>query len=289
MHSRARIAAVAAALAILTGCTASEAAPKTPSLTVATFNVRYVSAREGLDEWRARAPSVGQTVRDLDADLIGFQEMETFDGGHSSDRNVQLYYLLDAFPGYQAAATGDPSAYPSTQPVLYRPARLSPVEQGFFFFSPTPDEIYARPWHGRFPAFASWVRFKDAETGVRFVVVNVHFDARNVRDRLRSARLVAERIEAIARDGEPVVVLGDFNAPAFFPTMRILARSGLHRAPARGSTFHFGSGVHLVPAIDHVLGSARVVFEQAAVVRSEDENAHPSDHHPVRVRLRFRQ
>ena len=205
--------------------------------------------------------------------LIGFQEMETFDGGHSSDRNVQLYYLLDAF-GYQAAATGDPSAYPSTQPVLYRPARLSPVEQGFFFFSPTPDEIYARPWHGRFPAFASWVRFKDAETGVRFVVVN-DFDARNVRDRLRSARLVGN---------EPVVVLGDFNAPAFFPTMRILARS--HRAPARGSTFHFGSGVHLVPAIDHVL-SARVVFEQAAVVRSEDENAHP--YHPVRVRLRFRQ
>ena len=93
MHRPARAIAVAA-LGLLAACGAPNAMPDTPPLTVATFNVRYVSARDGLDDWRARAPAVGDAVDDLDADLIAVQEMETFDGGHSSDRNVQLDYVL---------------------------------------------------------------------------------------------------------------------------------------------------------------------------------------------------
>ena len=67
------------------------------------------------------------------------------------------------------------------------------LEQGFFFFSPTPDIIYSRPWKKRFPAFCTWVRFRDAKGG-RFYLYNVHFDHSSLTNRVNSARLVAQRL-----------------------------------------------------------------------------------------------
>jgi hypothetical protein len=67
----------------------------------------------------------------MDADLVGFQEMKTFAGGHSGEENLQLDYLPARMPDY-------------------RPEDVEPLEQGFFF-SNTPDEVYSRPWFGRFP------------------------------------------------------------------------------------------------------------------------------------------
>jgi hypothetical protein len=69
----------------------------------------------------------------LNADVVGFQEMESF-GRRSAPANLTLDYLRDQNPDYAVAAAGDPTEFPNTQPILYRADRLSLRDEGWFFF-----------------------------------------------------------------------------------------------------------------------------------------------------------
>jgi hypothetical protein len=91
----------------------------------------------------------------LRADLVAFQEMQTFGGGRYRAENLQLSWLKQQLPDYRFAAVGDPTVYPSTQPIMYLANRLELLEQGFFFFSPEPDILYSPPWKGGYPSFCS--------------------------------------------------------------------------------------------------------------------------------------
>ena len=185
-------------------------APPERGLRVATHNVHYILVNQptgawSVADWQARAPSLDAAFKRLDADLVAFQEMESFAGGNSDDENLARSYLLARNPGYAAAAVGDWRRFPSTQPIFYRTQRLRLLEQGWFFFSDTPDVIYSRTFDGSYPAFASWARFEDRETGARLRVLNLHTDYSSAGNRSRSIELVADRMAPWIDAGERVV------------------------------------------------------------------------------------
>ncbi len=255
------------------------------ALVVGSLNVHYVAEGQERLSWQNRREAVAAAIREGGPDLLAFQEMETFEGGHFNKQNVQLAFLREQFPDYEFAAVGDPTEYPFTQPVMYRASMFEPLEQGFFFFSPTPDLIYADPWDGRYPAFCSWVRFRHNATGATFYLYNVHFDYGSRENRLRSARLVVDRIEKREHQESEVLVVGDLNAPWFSRTLRILRDRGLQVADTTGSTVHFYRGINLVPAIDHVLYSGGFAHRETRVLRKRFDGAWPSDHYPLFVTL----
>jgi endonuclease/exonuclease/phosphatase family metal-dependent hydrolase len=254
--------------------------------TFGTFNIHYIAPWQERMRWEDRRDAVVDMLADADADIMAFQEMETFEGGSFNEENRQLEWIASHFPEYEFAAVGDPREYPSTQPIMYRAARFEALEQGFFFFSPNPDEIYSRSWDGGFPAFCSWARFRDIETGQAFYVYNLHLDHSSRGNRIRAAELVARRINSRKHESEPVIVAGDFNAPWFFRPVQIVADgSGLEIANTTGSTFHLRRGINLIPAIDHVLASEGFELERTKVLRRRYEGAWPSDHYPVLVTI----
>jgi endonuclease/exonuclease/phosphatase family metal-dependent hydrolase len=252
-------------------------------LVVGTFNIHYIAPWQDRMVWEDRREAVVAMLEDAEADIFAFQEMETFEGGSYNDENRQLDWIARHFPDYAFAAAGDPREYPSTQPVMYRRDRFDVAEQGFFFFSPTPDEIYSRSWDGGFPAFCSWVRLIDRETGGGFYVYNVHFDHSSRSNRVKAARLVAERIRSRRHQDVPAIVVGDFNAPWFFAPVQIVSDAGLHIADTTGSTFHFARGINIVPAIDHVLVTEGLGARRTEVLRRRYDGVWPSDHYPVLV------
>ncbi len=254
-----------------------------PPLIVGTFNVHYISDDQGNFAWEVRRDAVARSIRDGAPDIIAFQEMETFEGGHYNERNVQLEFLRDRFPEYAFGAVGEPAEYPSTQPVMYRRDRFDLLDQGFFFFSATPDMIYSRSWDGRFPAFASWARLYDRLRSERFYIYNIHFDHGSRRNRLMAAALTVERIADRTHPEDAVLVVGDFNAPRSFRPVRIVAEAGFRVARSRGSTVHFNRGVNVVPAIDHILYSEPFRFRSATIIRERYDGVWPSDHYPVFV------
>jgi endonuclease/exonuclease/phosphatase family metal-dependent hydrolase len=256
---------------------------------VGSFNVHYVSPRRPKLPWEERRDAVAEAVNELNADIIGFQEMETFIGRGERTENIQLKWVLENSSQYAAAAIGDPELYPSTQPILYRPNLFEPLEQGFFFFSETPDEIYSRPWDPSFASFASWVQFADLNSGQSFRVVNVHFDHSSKLNRHNSAQLVADRIEPWLNEQESVIVLGDFNALTWFKPINTLKSVGMEVADTEGSTFHFNRGLNLFPAIDHVLYSGFEEIGETLRLNKQYQGVWPSDHYPIKVALKFKE
>lgn len=261
--------------------------PRQPeTLRVATLNVHYIVMEQeagawSRGDWQRRRPAMDAAFKAVGADIFALQESESFPDTNRGGANLVLDHLLAQNPDYQAAAVGDPSEFPSTQPILYRPDRLTLVDQGWFFFSDTPDVIYSRTFNGSWPAFASWAEFR-AGDGPVFRVVNLHFEYRSRSNRQLSAALVRDRVAPVIEAGTPVIVLGDTNARAGARTMDILAEAGVSFLPVDGATYHLNRGVNLFGAIDHIGHSAVLTPVGAPVVlRQKFAGEWPTDHYPV--------
>lgn len=233
-------------------------------------------------DWDRRKRPLDLAFKEIDGDVIAFQEMESFAGRSISRVNLVLDWLLENNSDYGAAAVGDPEFFPSTQPILYRRDRLDLMEQGWFFFSETPDVIYSPTFNGSFPAFSSWAKFKDRATDKTFRVINIHTDYASRTNKLRSVGLVAERIAPWAEAGEILFVVGDLNARRGDEAFRILQDAGVTFVPVKGSTYHFNSGINLFGAIDHIgsIGPIRPIGAPV-VIRRRFEGEWPTDHYPL--------
>jgi endonuclease/exonuclease/phosphatase family metal-dependent hydrolase len=280
------LAVVGIMLVSHSGVSALPARPE-GALRLATYNVHYIllNRAEGpwsVADWERRKGPMDAAFKVMDADIIGFQEMESFAGGDDSNSNLTLDWLLAQNPGFAAAAVGDYRSFPSTQPILYRQSRLEHLDQGWFFFSDTPDVIYSRTFTGSFPAFASWAEFRDRQTGAEFRVYNVHFEYSSRSNRLLSAALVRDRMEPFVAAGGTAFLLGDLNAWHESATMRTLEAVGLDFAPVEGATYHLNRGVNLFAAIDHIGATPGPrLAAPPFVMRYRFDGEWPSDHYPV--------
>ena len=290
-----RVAAFAVAVAVLVvSCQVARNSGTVPpgpapggALRLATHNVHYIlvnepSGRWSIGDWERRRNALDLAFKALGADVAAFQEMESFAGGDESTVNLALEWLLGRNPEY-AAAVGDPSVFPSTQPILYRHDRLAALDQGWFFFSETPEVLYSRTFDGSYPAFASWARFRErGESGATFRVVNVHTDFRSGENRRRSIELVADRVAPWIEAGEAVFVLGDLNARLGSSLHERLEAIGLRFVPVAGATYHFDRGINLFGAIDHIAyGPGLAPIGEPVVLRRRFDGEWPSDHYPL--------
>jgi endonuclease/exonuclease/phosphatase family metal-dependent hydrolase len=256
-------------------------------LRITSLNIHYVVPGRKKMAWEGRKEAALRVLKAAEADFYAFQEMETFEGGHASGRNIQLDDLLAGLEGYGAAATGPVESFPSTQPILYRRERFLLTAQGFFFFSPSPDVPYSRSWDGGYPAFCSWAEFQDRESGRKLRIYNMHNDYRSRSNRLKTSRLIRDRMAPYLAAGELAILAGDFNALAFQKPVTILREAGLSRVKMRGSSFHFNRGLHLFPAIDHILYSPGFSGSGGEIDRSKVNGVYPSDHYPLSADLYF--
>jgi endonuclease/exonuclease/phosphatase family metal-dependent hydrolase len=110
--------------------------------------------------------------------------------------------------------------------IFYRKDRLAPLEYDHYWLSDTPEVIGSRSWGNNVHRMVTWVRFLDRASEREFYVINTHFDHQVQLSRERSAELLLAR--SLELDPSlPVVLLGDFNAPARAnPVYDILAGPG---------------------------------------------------------------
>ncbi|MCH2077436.1 MAG: endonuclease/exonuclease/phosphatase family protein [Rhodobacteraceae bacterium] len=276
---------------VLVGCQQGRLSPSTDlpardpeAIRFATWNVHYIwleqqEGRWGLSGWEDRKAPMDATLKALEADIIGFQEMESFSRRGDGNVNLKREYLLEQNPQFAAAATGRAEVFPPTQPIFYRPDRFTLIDEGWFFFSETPDVIYSRGFDGASPSFANWAVFET--NGTQFRVVNIHPDAFSRTNRQASMKLVAERIKPWLEAGETLVLLGDFNARHGSGFHQVFEAMGLTFPKPPGATYHLDRGLHLFGAIDHIGISPGLSSGKATVFNRKLGEVWPSDHHPV--------
>lgn len=268
---------------------AAPAAPREP-LTVASFNIRYGTARDGENRWTARRDMLFDLLRDLDADLVGLQEALDF----------QIDEIVAAVPAYAVVGVGrdDGGDKGELSAILFRKDRLRVAEAGTFWFSDTPGVPGSASWGNTITRICTWARFIDRD-GRGFYHYNVHLDHQSQPSRERSTVLLRGRIDTRPVPTDPVIVTGDFNvgegnpaiaaltgppgAAPFVDTFRTVHPDAVDAGTFSG--FEFGN--HGRDKIDYVLVQPGTEVLAAGIDRFSRDNRYPSDHFPVTARVRL--
>jgi len=278
------IARLVATLALASGLGACVVNPR--DVDVMSFNIRYGTANDGENAWPLRRDLVFEVIRHHDPDLLGLQEALGF----------QLDELAEAFGEYDRIGVGrvDGVSAGEHAAILFRRERFLLIDEGTFWFSDTPEDPGSMSWGNTITRIATWARLMDRRTETTFLLYNVHLDHRSQPSRERSTQLLMQRMTAMARPGEPVILTGDFNAgedtqaiatireepPRLLDTFRVV-----HPDADRVGTFNGFEGRTEGAKIDYVFVTRDVIVVEAAVVRDEDGGRYPSDHFPVSARV----
>ncbi|MCQ2377785.1 MAG: endonuclease/exonuclease/phosphatase family protein [Victivallaceae bacterium] len=257
-------------------------------LVVASYNLRTGgAAREndaakGLD-WNVRFPAVLEILKKHRPQIVGTQEL----------RDYQLNEILQAtqFRSVGIARNGRLSG-DEFSAILYDPRRLSLVDSGTFWLSPTPGTPSVG-YDARFPRIATWAIFADRRTKKKLVVYNTHLDHIGVVSRQEGIKMIVHHAEKSATD-LPLILTGDFNAVPDSPTYRTAtgflrdARTAANKVAGAQYTFH---GFRDIPAgrigavLDYVFVSSQIKVLSHYTDVGKIDGIFPSDHAPVVVKI----
>lgn len=271
----------------------ARAVPRGPAerdLVAMSFNVRYAGGDKGPNAWDHRRHLVLGEIERESPDVLGLQEVEA----------VQAEWLRGALPAYGFHGVGrtDGKRKGEFAPVMFRTDRFELLESGHFWLSETPEAPGSKGWDGACERMASWVRLRDEANSGTLLVLNTHLDHVGVRARAESLALVRGRLGSLRREGDALIVTGDFNtgadgeqAPALIGgegPLRLVDtfREVFPKPDDDEATFNAWSFTLRGARIDWVLASPDLCPVSATIDRRVPGGRHPSDHYPVTVRLR---
>jgi endonuclease/exonuclease/phosphatase family metal-dependent hydrolase len=298
------IAILLSLLCLLFGCEKKQKeAPKAVAVSLdgsmevglMTFNLRYENSHEtGKRAWRNRVVGIVEMLQREKIEILGIQE-----GQHG--QVADLWASLPNF-GFEGVGRDDGDKRGEYSGIFYCKDRFEadPKNQGTIWLSDTPNKPGSKTWGNTFPRMATWVRLLDRSSGQALWVMNTHFDHMNQESRDKGVRLMVRKLGEMNRAGEPVVVMGDFNATEGNTAVRYLAENHpndgfqglketfdvLNAKEKKRGTLHFWmADVNRQWKVDHIFVSKQAKVLEAKIVKSGEP--YLSDHFPVKARVRF--
>jgi endonuclease/exonuclease/phosphatase family metal-dependent hydrolase len=279
---------VAMPAALTVHCVA-QAPAEAIALRVVTFNLRFASTNKP-NSWPERRPAMRACIAEMAPDVMGTQE----------GLYPQLKDIAADSPEYEWIGLGrDGGSRGEFMAIFYRKARLEPLEYDHFWLSDTPNVIASTNWGNSNRRMTTWVRFRERASGSEFYVFNTHLDHVLLSAREKSVALIRQRVQEVATNNQPMLLIGDFNAePGKEKTYDLLLEGNFfadtwHTARTRRNddlnTFHnFNGAKKGTYRIDWILTRGTWECDANEVVVFSRDGQYPSDHHPVLTRLRLR-
>lgn len=267
--------AACAACLLVRGAPAPVGAQAPQELSVMTFNIRYGTADDREHAWPHRRHLVAALILRESPDVLAIQEALDF----------QLEELAPALEGYRKLGQHRDGGLAGEFSGLYvREDRVTVLDWGEFWLSPTPDVVASKGWDAALPRMSVWADVAPVGSGRAVRVYGTHFDHRGAEARVESARLIAGHAAAA---GHPAVVMGDLNVPDDSEALRVFSELGyrsavlkLHPDETLGTFNGFrdptGGG-----RIDHVLVGPGLSAVASAILADRVDGLFPSDHFPV--------
>lgn len=269
--------------------TAVLAAAAAPDVKVMSYNVRYGTAKDGINHWDRRRDFLLETIQAFDPDLLGTQETLGF----------QRDFLAQKLPTYGVLGVGrdDGKEKGEMMALYWRKDRFEKLDGGHFWLSETPGQVGSKSWDSSLPRMVTWVKLRDRKnrTAKPVLFLNTHFDHLGKQARFQSAKLIRSRVEELGR-GCSWVVTGDFNTgeasepyTALFGTQQAQESPVVDtfRAahPTKGKAEGTFSGFQVTATggnrIDWIGVSRDWAVRSAVIDRTSRDGRTPSDHFAV--------
>lgn len=262
---------------------------------VMTFNIRYDNAGDGENRWDNRKEIVRDVILYHNPGIIGMQEA----------LHHQVKYTDSVLSDYKWFGVGrnDGKYKGEFTPVLYDTTRFKLIKENTFWLSETPQIIGSIGWDAAFPRIVTWGYFYDRITQKSFYLFNTHFDHQGTIARLKSAKLLIQKISEFTENKSwiPVIVMGDFNSlkksgpyqhlthwnnPVKLSDTQ-LADSVLSLGPDytfNGFTDEKQNGM----IIDYIFVNQVLNVHQHHIINDKKSGRYPSDHFPVVTEISFK-
>lgn len=243
-------------------------------VSIATFNMRCdVLEDDPGNNWLCRLPRIARYITSQNIDVVASQELV---GNQDSS-------LLKALPQYDEVRAVD-----GVNAIFYRKSQVEVLSHGCFSLSEQPDSIGKKGWDAAYPRLALWAVMRMRSSGKQFVVLNTHLDHIGAINRREGAKLIVERLAAIAH-GLPVAVTGDFNtddrSEAYAELTSTILVDAYKVAKEKSGVAYTWHNYGRMPMkerskIDFVMVSRGVTVSRCVIPR-ETQGAMLSDHNPL--------
>lgn len=253
---------------------------KQESMTVATYNLRYNTPKDGVNAWPNRKEKIISIITKYGFDVFGVQEV----------RPDQATDLVVMFPDYEYYGIGRNDGVEGEQAgLMYRKSRFEETGRGKFWLSPTPD-VPSIGWDASVNRVAVWVKLKDKKTKKEFFFLSSHLDHMGKISRLESAKLLIEQIAKLAKD-KPVFCVADYNAKPeenSICEMKSVFQdpydiSETEPAGPIGTLNLFDVKRNLTMRIDYIFVNEKVLVKSYKTIDDIIDGNYPSDHCPIMI------
>ncbi len=197
-----------------------------------TFNIRFATPNDGINQWENRKEKVAQTITYYEADICGLQEAT----------KPQIDYLAGNLKDFDWIGVGrdDGKQGGEYSPIFYNSKKLKLITWGTQWLSPTPA-IPSKGWDAALPRIYTWAKFSTlGKKKKTFYVINTHYDHIGVEARRNSSKMIAEKCLTLAKEGLPVFFMGDLNTQPEEEPYQTVTNIGLLDTEKMSNTPHFG-------------------------------------------------
>lgn len=206
-------------------------------------------------------------------DMINLEAFDLF--GAQEVQKVQLDDMLKMLPDYHYIGVGaDDGVFKGEIcPVFYRKDAMEKLDEGTFWFSPTPN-VPSKGWDAKYQRICTWGLFRQKATGKKVCFMNIHLDHIGQQARLESAKQLVNYVKKTLK-GVNVVVVGDYNVSQMSESYGYIASSGLlkdtyeaakYRFAPTGTFNGFNPCRYTTHRIDHIFVSKRVNVSRHGVL-----------------------
>jgi endonuclease/exonuclease/phosphatase family metal-dependent hydrolase len=256
-------------------------------LSFLTYNLRLNVASDSANAWPYRKNFLVEQLKFYGPDIFGTQE----------GLPEQISFMDEQLSAYDYVGIGREANGGEYSALFYKKDRFNVLKKNTFWLSETPDTI-SMGWDAACLRICTYAHLQDKNSRKKFWVFNTHLDHMGNIARIESIKLITTRIEELTTDKEPVILMGDFNAPPESELIKLTEQQFTNtedicetKPYGPCGTFNgFDFYTPVTQKIDYIFIKNPVLckVKKHAVLSDSKDCRYPSDHLPVYTELSFK-
>ena len=253
---------------------------------IVTYNIKYDDRSTQQNSWIMRKEGMIGLINSISPDILGIQE----------GLMHQVDYLgtnLNSFR-YVGVGRDDGNKKGEFCAIYYNKNKYRLIKSSTFWLSENPSEV-SIGWDAALERICTYAQLETLNSKNKIWIFNTHFDHFGKMAREQSAKLLIKKIRNINTDGEPTVVMGDFNALDNSKVIEVLKKEfkdsmeiseKIHNGPI-GTFNNFLPKQEITKRIDYIFIYGMEIVSHEHVNKKLDNGNHISDHLPVVTKMKI--